>query len=493
MKSLSIKEIAKHNSEKSCWVIINNVVYDVTSFLPEHPGGKMSILNLAGQDATKPFEAIHPPGTLEEHLPKSATMGRLTDEDAAKLAKEDVDEQPKETGEVPSDMLNLRDIEEHAQKTLSPKAWAYYFSAADDLFSKNFNNEIFKFVLFRPRVLRDVRYVNTESRIQGIRTSLPVFVSPAALARLAHPDGEKAIARACGNEGIVQMVSNNASLRYSDIASARIKPDQPMMFQLYVQNDRKKSERQLRDVVKAGCNAVVLTVDAPWPGKRELDERVAKEEAHARGAVLETLAPSVDKPQEGSVGVGKLLFQGTTADLVWSDLIWLRNQLPDQVKIILKGVQTVDDVLLATQQFYKGHKLVDGIILSNHGGRALDTAEAPLMVLEQLRLDSPEIFRKVEIYIDGGIRRGTDVVKALCLGAKQVGIGRPALFGLAGGFGEKGVRRVINILRDEIETAMRLVGATDLAQLGPHCINTRKLDNTIQFVPSTELNLVSKL
>ncbi|KAK9236780.1 FMN-dependent dehydrogenase-domain-containing protein [Lipomyces kononenkoae] len=482
MRRLTLGEVSQHKTAQSCWVIIGSTVYDVTKFLPDHPGGSRSILRFAGKDATTEFEGIHPPGTLEETLHESAKVGTVESVGGEDTPgdRTDMEETAKLAPETPEDMLNIADIEDHASRTLSNKAWAYYASASDDMRTKIYNNTIFHLVLFRPRIFRDITVVDTTAHMLGFKTSLPLFVSPAALARLAHPDGEKAIARACGKHGIVQMISNNASLRYADIVSAAVSSKQPFAFQLYIQNERARSEKQLREVVKAGCKAVVLTLDAPTPGKREMDERVARQETRAAGhvEVNEALSASSGRGKVTEGGVGRALFQGTAGDLVWDDLIWLRKQLPDDIKIVLKGLQTVEDVILATQQFDKtnGKPLVDAVLLSNHGGRALEGAPPPLLVLQELRMYAPEVFQKLEVYIDGGIRRGTDVVKALCLGATQVGIGRPALMALAGGFGEAGVSRVIQILREEIETAMRLLGALTLDQLGPQYVNTRQLD-----------------
>ncbi|KAK9246605.1 FMN-dependent dehydrogenase-domain-containing protein [Lipomyces tetrasporus] len=482
MRTITPDQISQHKTSQSCWVIIRNKVYDVTDFIPNHPGGRRSILRFAGKDATSDFEAIHPPGTLEESLPEGAKLGTVAIVDGKETAHDPTDEKQevKLAPEAPEDMLNIADIEEHACRTLSKKAWAYYASASDDMRTKTYNNTIFNLVLFRPRIFRDITVVDTTARMLGFKTSLPVFVSPAALARLAHPDGEKAIARACGKQRILQMISNNASLRYPDIVSARVSSQQPFAFQLYVQNERERSEKLLRDVVKAGCRAVVLTLDAPTPGKREMDERLAREEARSAGNVDEgeALSANSGRGKDAEGGVGRALFQGTAGDLVWDDLIWLKEQLPHDIKIILKGLQTVEDVILASQQIDKrtGKKLVDAVLLSNHGGRALEGAPPPLLILEEVRAYAPEVFESLEIYIDGGIRRGTDVVKALCLGATQVGIGRPALMSLAGGFGEAGVFRVIQILREEIETAMRLLGALTIDQLGPQYVNTRQLD-----------------
>lgn len=301
--------------------------------------------------------------------------------------------------------------------------------------------------------------VDTSTTICGSNSTLPIFVSPAAMARLAHPTGEAGIAEACGKQGVIQCVSNNASLKPEQIAAARTRADQPLWFQLYVQIERKKSEALLQRVNTLGFTAIVLTLDAPAPGKREADERVkflgdttsgtSGEGSRTAGAVK-------------SEGLGRALFAGTTPSLTWEDLKWLRSQT--HLPIILKGLQTHEDAAMAASQ-----KCVDlgvkGIILSNHGGRAADTAPPPVYTLLEIRRHAPEVLRRLEVYVDGGIRRGTDVVKALCLGATAVGIGRPALFGLSG-YGPEGVERVLTILREEVETAMRLLGVNKISELG---------------------------
>ena len=330
--------------------------------------------------------------------------------------------------------LNLADFVLTAGRTLSPKAWAYYSSASDDLITKERNSSALSSIILRPRIFKDVEKVSTSiTLLKGTQpSSLPLFVSPAAMARLAHPDGECGIARACGKHGIIQAVSNNASQSIEHIASARVFPKQPQWFQLYVQTSRSKSEAVLKRVNEAGYTAIVLTLDAPTPGKREADERVKNLGNTASAISGEGVSNPTTSPGEG---LGRALFAGTAPNITWDDLPWLRSQTP--LPIILKGIQTHEDALLAAH-----HPLVDGILLSNHGGRAMDTAPPPIYTLLEIRQHCPEVFDKIEVYADGGVKRGTDVVKALCLGAKAVGIGRAALYGLAG-YGEEGVSRVI--------------------------------------------------
>ena len=308
------------------------------------------------------------------------------------------------------------------------------------------------------------------------------------MARLAHPDGEAGIARACAKHGAVQIVSNNASMTPEQIAEGA-PDDQIMGWQLYVQTERKKSEDMLARVAKIKqYKFVCLTLDAPVPGKREDDERAKNVGSNlpVRSAVQSAAATeprSSDSGKEGvkeakgqkseeAGGIGKALFAGTAADLTWSSTLeWLcrHTQLP----VILKGVQTHEDAYLA-YLYSKRFPQLKGIVLSNHGGRAMDTAPPPLLVLLEIRRHCPVVLEHLEVYVDGGIKRGTDVVKALALGARGVGVGRAALFGLGVG-GQTGVERVLEILREETETAMRLLGVERVEQLGGRNVNVRKV------------------
>lgn len=430
----------------------------LADFLDEHPGGSKVILKLAGKDATSEYDPIHPPGTLEETLKPAQILGPIDPSTVASLPS------PASTPPIPlpplpplDAQLNIDDFAITAERVLSPKAWAYYSSAADDLFTKIHNNTAYQQILLRPRIFRDVRDVDTRTTLCGDTSTLPVFVSPAAMARLAHPTGEAGIAQACGNHGVVQCVSNNASLKPEQIAAARVSPAQPLWFQLYVQIERAKSEALLQRINRLGFTAIVLTLDAPAPGKREADERAKNVGDTTSGMSGEGVRGAVK-----SEGLGRALFAGTSPSLTWDDLKWLRGQT--HLPIILKGIQTHEDAALAASK-----ECIDlgvkGIILSNHGGRAADTAPPPVYTLLEIRKYAPFVLERLEVYVDGGIRRGTDVVKALCLGATAVGIGRPALYGLSG-YGPEGVERVLTILREEVETTMRLLGVNSIKELG---------------------------
>jgi L-lactate dehydrogenase (cytochrome) len=419
-------------------------VYDVTRFVPQHPGGSKVILQLAGTDATEEYDPIHPPGILEENLKPEDKLGKINLESLPKEEKT-----PVQAGDVENEgpvdlesILNIDEIEEVATKKIPYKGWAYYYSASDDLTSKSLNGAVYRQILLRPRVFVDCVRCDTSTSFLGHDVKLPIYVSPAAMARLAHPDGEWGIAQACEKFGAMQIISQNASMTPEQIIKDA-KPGQVFGWQLYVQTERSKSEAMLarmntQDSIKFIC----LTLDAPVPGKREHDERSKNIGSNlpVRAAVQENQSVSKTSPDAKTpklAGVGQSLFWGTAADLTWrTTLPWLAKHT--KKAIVLKGIQTHEDAYLASLHAPQ----VKAIILSNHGGRALDTAPPAVHTLLEIRKYCPEVFDRIEVWVDGGIKRGTDVVKALCLGAKGVGVGRAALFGLGAG-GKEGVERVL--------------------------------------------------
>ncbi|SMY21102.1 unnamed protein product [Zymoseptoria tritici ST99CH_1A5] len=481
-RTITYQEVQQHRSTESCWVILYGNVYDVTSFLPDHPGGSKIILQLAGSDATEEYDPVHPPGTLEQSLPASAKLGSI---DASTLPQTEVapqntkQEQDAETMTI-EECLNLDDIETVATQKLSKRAWNYYYSAADDLRSKTLNNTVYQNILLRPRIFVDCTKCDTSTTLLGNKVKVPFFVSPAAMARLGHPDGEAGIGQACAPYGALQIISNNASQTPEQIV-AGAQPEQVFGWQLYVQTDRKKSEDMLARIHKLpAIKFICLTLDAPVPGKREHDERgtksvgaslPVKSAVKAAGSLPKDSVE--EKAMDGNGAVGKALFAGTAPDLTWkSTLPWLAKHT--HLPIVLKGLQTHEDAYLAS--LYAPQ--IKGIILSNHGGRAADTAPPAIHTLLEIRKYCPEVLGKVEVWVDGGIKRGTDIVKALALGAKGVGLGRAPLFGLSAG-GKAGVERVLEILKAETETAMRLLGCETVDQLKPHHVNARAVERDV--------------
>ncbi len=480
-------------------MVLHGNVYDVTAFLPEHPGGSRIILQLAGRDATDEFDPIHPPGILEESLPPSAKLGIV---DPASLPKLQRQKTPQAASAPPprlDTLLNLDDIEAAATTLISKKCWAYYFSAADDLRSKTLNNTAYQSILLRPRIFVDVTSTSTSTSLlhNTLPLSTPLYVSPAAMARLAHPDGEAGIARGISRFGAMQIVSHNASMSPEQIV-ADAQPGQVFGWQLYVQNERAKSEAMLARInkLKEWYKFVVLTLDAPVPSKREDDERAgieARLEMEREEEERVKREGGEGKRPDANAGVGQQLFFGTAADLTWErTLPWLAEHT--DLPIVLKGVQTHEDAFLAARYAARHPGSIKAIILSNHGGRSMDTAPPAVHTLLEIRKYCPEVFGAVEVWVDGGVKRGTDVVKALCLGAKAVGVGRAALWGLGAG-GWKGVDRTFEsesfpswhslltvylvadyfrsfpVLQAEIQTCMKMIGAKDLSELGPRFVS----------------------
>jgi L-lactate dehydrogenase (cytochrome) len=372
-------------------------------------------------------------------------------------------------------MLNYHDFESAAHATFPAKTWAFYSSAATDLVTHKLNHDIYDRILLRPRVLRDVVTISTGTTILGQPSSFPIFAAPAALAMIAHPDGELAIARACAKAGIPQCISTNSSYPVQDIfesveelqaAAARNGGIPPtFFFQLYVDKDRKKSEVLIREIERLGAKGIFLTVDAAVPGKRELDERVKAEST--------IIAPMSSTQAASEGGIAKTMSGFIDPGLSWKDIAWLKSVT--DLPIVLKGVMSAGDAKLAAQHGCAG------VVLSNHGGRNLDTSPPAIITLLEIHRRCPEILDTLEIIVDGGIKRGTDIFKALCLGASSVGVGRGFLFSLA--YGEAGCERWIGILRDEFETTMRLMGVTAVEELGPHLVHTGAVD---ELVPTAE-------
>ncbi|THH20847.1 hypothetical protein EW146_g603 [Bondarzewia mesenterica] len=483
MTSWTLKEVARHNTPSSCWVVINNKVYDVTNFLPEHPGGQQVILRHAGCDATNAYDPIHPLGTLEKYLPPAKHLGPLTAHDveliseqaAGRTKSRDEERVEKAQLEKPalSRMLNVRDLENVARQVLPFKALSYYSSAADDEITYLENERAFSRFFFHPRVLRSVSRCDPSTTILGYRSSIPVFVCGAALARLGHPLGEINITRGAYSTGIIQMVSHNASFSSGQIAEARSSVEQTLFFQLYKRKNDHAAEERVKEVERQGYKAIFLTVDAIVAGNRERDIRApyVLDDIESTGAEDKMAGEMSRKEQDDAKeeqeeadnfgGTAGLLLADHDVDMTWE-----------------KANHT-----LAT----KGHKApycferramsrtaeagVDGILLSNHGGRQLEYALPPIELLYRLRKQQPYIFHQLEVYIDGGIRRGTDVLKALCLGAKAVGMGRPFLYAQSA-YGEAGVVKVVRILHREIVAGMRLLGAANVEELIPDMVRT---------------------
>ncbi|MGB8004379.1 MAG: alpha-hydroxy acid oxidase [Gaiellaceae bacterium] len=326
--------------------------------------------------------------------------------------------------------VNIWDYERLAEEKLDANAHAYFAGGSGDEVTLRDNLAAFERRKLRPRVLVDVSSVSTATTVLGTEVALPVLIAPLALQRMAHPDGELGTARAAAAAGTVMCLSTAATARPAEVAAAA--PDAPRWFQVYVFGDRSQTEDLIAEAIEHRFSALVLTVDVPYLGRRERDIRIDF------------------KPPEHLTVSGDIFAQEFDAGLSWRDIEWLSGYgLP----LVVKGLLTAEDARLAVEHG------AAAVVVSNHGGRQLDGASATLDVLEEV-VDAVD--GRAEVLLDGGVRRGTDVLKALGLGARAVLIGRAMVWGLAVD-GEEGVAHVLHLLRREIELGLALLGCASPA------------------------------
>lgn len=545
----SYEEVAQHNTKDDCWVIIHGKVYDVTEFLPEHPGGPSIIIKYAGKDATKAFDPIHPGDTLTKYLPKKYHLGEVTGtppapakkaKAKATLPKLATTESPKEAPKLasngsqkgfvdefdveydeqdgleptpfdtPSNVLgevatteeeeevdeygdpltedekkrryylqtipdlgliyNLMDFEYVARHVMEKTAWAYYSLGCDDEITLRENHLAYQRIYFKPRVLRNVTNIDLSCVMGGTKVAAPFYVTATALGKLGHPDGEKVLTRLAAKQNVIQMIPTLALCLFDEIVDEKT-DSQTQWLQLYVNQDREVCKEIIQHAEKRGIKGLFITVDAPQLGRREKDMRLKNIEdlSHVQGD---------DADADRTQGAARAISSFIDTGLQWSDLPWFRSVT--KMPIYLKGVQCVEDALLAVDAG------VDGIVISNHGGRQLETAPPPIQVLAELMplLKERGITKdKFEVYIDGGVRRAGDILKAICLGASGVGIGRPFLYAMLT-YGDDGVVKAMQILKDEMIMNMRLLGVTLIDQLDELYVDLRYMN---RYVPEDKL------
>jgi 4-hydroxymandelate oxidase len=334
------------------------------------------------------------------------------------------------------------EIVDAARERVAPEVWCYFEGGAGDEVTLRANVASYARWRFRPRMLVDVSEIALATTLLGTPVSMPLGIAPFAMQRLLDPDGEAATARAAARAGALMVVSSLTSRRHADIAAAS---DGPRWLQLYVLRDRQQTLDHIAEAKQAGYGAIVLTVDMPYVGRRERDLRLGFE-------------PVPDLPYAH-------LFH-TTPALTWRDLEWVRSETG--LPLVLKGILTREDALLAVEHG------ADAVWVSNHGGRQLDHVAAGLDAL-------PEVVEAVdgrcEVYVDGGIRRGGDVLKALALGARAAFAGRAFACGLAVG-GEAGVAQVLSLLRDELELGLGLLGCAS-----PDQVARGHVERTVPYDP----------
>ncbi|TGJ81408.1 hypothetical protein E0Z10_g7351 [Xylaria hypoxylon] len=520
-KELSAQEIASHRSTSSCWIVVDDKVYDVTSYLTEHPGGAAVLLKQAGTDATAEFRKIHSTDILS-YLPKEAFLGAI---DAAARAGLPISSAPAEpTGnletegikELPhiSSIVVPNDFEAAAKAVMPVKSWTFVSSSAHDGSALRSNLASWHAVRFRPRIFQDIRTVDPRSSIFGTASAFPFYVSPMGQLGRGHPVAEIGVVRALARRGVHGVLSTETTVKMEEIAAAFIaekkkvaeerkdastdenRPEAQLHFQLYVPADRAIAVQRIRRARATGVfRSIWVTVDTAVLGKRSADRKLQAAEALAASPDLAAHAESA--------GFGLLAHASNSqlnASLTWEDLKWIKREWGGPV--VLKGVQTAEDAARAADLG------VDGVLLSNHGGRQMHDAADALTTLLEIRTYYPGLVDRLEVFVDGGCRDGADVLKAVSLGAKAVGIGRPFFYALAT-YGEKGVERCLDsefssippfsfafaltyvriasdsspflgdVFSDELVTGMRLAGMKNLDEARPEGVNASRLLNEI--------------
>lgn len=334
------------------------------------------------------------------------------------------------------DPINVFDYEKRAKERMQPAFWDYYEGGSDDEVTVRANRADFERIRLRPRFLVNVQNCDTSTTVLGTPVNMPILVAPTALHGLAHPEGECQTVQGAGAAGTLMIASTTSNRSLEEIAQAATGP---LWFQLYVYPSFEVGAQLVHRAEAAGYRAIVMTVDMPALGNRERDIR------------NNVSIPPPPLTEGNFVGVEK---EGQSwVALTWEAVDWLRSVTT--LPILIKGILTADDALLALAHG------ASGIVVSNHGGRQLDGCVTPIEAL-------PEVVEAVagrcEVYVDGGIRRGTDVLKALALGARAVLVGRPALWGLAVN-GARGVQHVLEILGGELRLSMQLTGRPTLADI----------------------------
>ena len=355
------------------------------------------------------------------------------------------------------EFFNLFDAERLAQGNLTHQVYDYFAGGANDEISLNQNRRIYDEMSLRYRVLIDVSKRSTAMTLLGEQIAAPIVIAPMAFQKLAHPDGEVAVAKAAQEAGLIMTASTFATCSLEDIASA----EGPVgrWFQLYTHRDRALTKDLVQRAEACGYKALVLTADVPDLGRRERDERHGfKLPPEMRVANF----PELKVEAEQGSGLAKFIQGLRDGSLNWKDVDWLASITT--MPILIKGLVRGDDAQIAM-----AHGAA-GVIVSNHGGRQLDTAIAPIRALPEV---VEVVQKRIPVLVDGGIRRGTDVIKALALGADAIMLGRPVLWGLAVA-GQAGVKRVLDLLIAELDLAMALCGVTDVQNVAADLLHQNR-------------------
>ncbi|CDO95214.1 unnamed protein product [Kluyveromyces dobzhanskii CBS 2104] len=451
---VSVKEVKKHNRIDDCWIVIDNEVYDITKFLTIHPGGVARLMEFAGNDATEKFHQMHSSATLEKMKEHLVYIGKLKGAFENELTEEEISIlQHKATIPPLRKIFCLSDFEAVAKQVLPKSTFFYYATGSSDEYTLRENHYAYSRVFFRPKILQDINEVDTSTKFMGAKVDLPIYITAFAGSRLAHPLGELNLQAASYDANVMQMVPKQNSYSFEEFFS-NVPDDQNQWMQYHFDTQEELDNLDSwveKSSALPSAKGLFFNVDLADIGNREKDSR---QRASQPGS--EYLNEMTDNQF------------GSHPKITWSTIerIIKNTHLP----VALKGVQRGEDVVIAAE------KGVSAVILSNHGGRQLDFSRPPLEVLVEAKqmLREKDLDGKIEIYLDGGVRRGSDILKALCLGATGVGMGRPFLYAMSG-YGEEGVTHLFNILRTEIENNMRLLGVDKIEDLNESLVDARSL------------------
>lgn len=343
------------------------------------------------------------------------------------------------------DSVDFDALEGQAERNMPPASWAFCAAGADDEISVTENIHAWRALRLRPRVLRDVDNVDLRTSVIGTPVATPIMVAPTGRHKLFHRDGEAATARGAAAANVPYVMASNSNVTIEDAAAERRAA--PQWFQLYYWPAVKEVEALIDRLAAAGFTAIVLTVDAPVPGWSPRAARLQHEPSPDIRNINMPGSPMARTAYHPDF-VGKVMYPAT-----WRELEWLVKRSP--MPVLVKGVLRADDAVRCAEAGARA------IIVSNHGGRHLDTTVTTAAVIGEI---ADALAGKAETYVDGGIRRGSDILKALALGARAVLIGRPVIWGLAVN-GAEGVTEVLNHLRDELVRAMQLSGVAKIADI----------------------------
>lgn len=452
---IPVSELVKHKVLDDLWVTIDGKVYDLTNFIKTHPGGVNTIYQFAGKDASEVFSKQHSKGLLEI-LPEEACLGQLEGVlEKEELSPEEVLMEENKLKKPPvNHMFNVNDFEYIAKRVIPKDLYMFFATGADDEATLRECQAAYSRVFFRPRILTDTNDIDLSTVMLGNKVSLPLYITAFAGQAYLAPEAERTLAKLANKLGIMYMAPRLASIPLLEILKL-FDSDTPVWCQCCVNPYDPELEHAFEEIEKHDqIKGVFVTTDAATGGNREKDFKTRLEGNNS--SELSRYSSQV-KPYPA---------------MTWKQVIKIKESTSKP--IILKGVQRSEDVLKAAELG------LDGVVISNHGGRQMDYSQPPLEVLAEtmplLRQQPYYNKDKFNVFIDGGVRRASDIIKAVCLGASGVGMGKAFAYALAS-YGEEGAAKLLELMQIELNRDMKLIGANNIGILNESFVNLRGLYN----------------